>query len=783
MTQVGVSHDVVIYDSAGNIPPVGLVVKPFSYRVGEAPTFIPRMAVGDPRGTDYATFVSHVEEDWRGRSQRKKGDSHSYWAAVGIAPDRRTGDMTLLSPPYRVKSNTLLNLFSSPLYAMRVPTCVGVNTQIYSAQCSDTRVFVDNFVMMPHKVGDNFTKMYAICPIPYSFSAYDAVQYSSVAFVTTYGTTGSGDDRSMVWHGIFAHVNDTVYAPVASTLGQALAVYDDKLWRSEPDGHRIAYYEIREPPEVQDTSQGTLSYLGDGGSAEFRDEGQDFSEWQTEEGDASYKIVVTNSDASECWGYLGTANNDNKDIDVYREKDLSTRGWLGDTTTPYADGKTPSTYEVRTGVPPEEEVTAWSDWIDLSPDSRIRAMEPFIGRLFIGCEGALWAYEAGRTYKVADFTHLADRRNFFAMEGGYGSLWFNIGSMLYRYTAGGLLEEIDFVPKRYGSGGSTGIPRSIASGPGCVYVVVGDMGIGYWKIPTLWRIDTETGACQELLNMSKLIWNSWYATETSVFTARTLPVSEVHPWGETQLLAGPMYSTCLGTNAAQMFLNFGNLSELLAATEIPMMGAYGASPDVHFFETCWIDIGYPALDKTWQRVKLTVDLNAWQSIDVYYRVSEQASYTLLGTILLSDLDAEGAAVLDFTSLTVSKSIQLKVGFSLDTTGPQTRMVVTRLELDCLIKGTSKKQISFDAVVTDDMELLDMTVENSAAFVTTSLYSFVQSGTPHIVALPFPPPVGHTTRARIQLGSVGAVVPILPASYSALSSGCPGADFHVIITEV
>ena len=64
--------------------------------------------------------------------------------------------------------------------------------------------------------------------------------------------------------------------------------------------------EVRYYATNQDTNQGALSYSG--GDTEFNDAGQDFAAWM-EQGDiAKYRIIVTNSDGTESWGFLGGCN-------------------------------------------------------------------------------------------------------------------------------------------------------------------------------------------------------------------------------------------------------------------------------------------------------------------------------------------------------------------------------------------------------------------------------------------------------------------------------------------
>jgi hypothetical protein len=95
----------------------------------------------------------------------------------------------------------------------------------------------------------------------------------------------------------------------------------------------------------QDDEQGALTYVGDAGSAEFRDASQDFSDWETTPASNAAYMIVTHSDNGVSWGYMGASNNSGKDIDIYSDLGLTTRGWKG-RTTPNGSGDTPATYEI-----------------------------------------------------------------------------------------------------------------------------------------------------------------------------------------------------------------------------------------------------------------------------------------------------------------------------------------------------------------------------------------------------------------------------------------------------
>ncbi len=98
----------------------------------------------------------------------------------------------------------------------------------------------------------------------------------------------------------------------------------------------------------QDTEQGTLSYVGnDTSTAVLKDTWQVWTPWTTLSGNAGYAVVVTNSDGTITWGYLGSTTEEVNEIEIYTDFALTTRGWNG--VLPVAGGKTPASYHVRRG--------------------------------------------------------------------------------------------------------------------------------------------------------------------------------------------------------------------------------------------------------------------------------------------------------------------------------------------------------------------------------------------------------------------------------------------------
>jgi hypothetical protein len=75
----------------------------------------------------------------------------------------------------------------------------------------------------------------------------------------------------------------------------------------------------------------------------FTDSGRNFEVYKSTS-PAKYMLVVTNSDNTISWGYLGTGGN-NPTVNVFTNRSLTTAGWASSGTSP--TGKTPVGYEIR----------------------------------------------------------------------------------------------------------------------------------------------------------------------------------------------------------------------------------------------------------------------------------------------------------------------------------------------------------------------------------------------------------------------------------------------------
>ena len=87
------------------------------------------------------------------------------------------------------------------------------------------------------------------------------------------------------------------------------------------------------------TNIGTLGYSGN----TLADDGQTFTSYKTSTGNAAYMIVVTNSDNTTSWGYIGNNSEATTSVTVYTTIARATQGWNGTAVS----GKTPVGYEIR----------------------------------------------------------------------------------------------------------------------------------------------------------------------------------------------------------------------------------------------------------------------------------------------------------------------------------------------------------------------------------------------------------------------------------------------------
>ncbi len=673
----GITHDVVIYDGLGNLDPIGLIVKPFSYRVSEAPNLVPRMAVGDPKGTDYEGQVNWVQDQFIGGGLTRAPATQPTrtFESLWLLPTRDRGYLGISTFPQvhsivtledlatTVDSTGLNHWYEYPQrrwhylhqirtyghgFRDRIITFVGAMRPVYAP--GDT-------VERQADWGNN-----NMCTV-------DACAYSGVVVIAT----------QQSWNGrfqparILVHYNSSHTYLASDTSAAAVTSYDGQLWRAGVHKPYIAWYDIA---SVNDS------------------------------------IVPT-----------------------------------------------------------------WSEAITVGTSGRVMRMTSFMGRLFIAKTDGVWAYEAGRTYCVVDYKHMMvnrplDCQSFDIFLEAHGALYWNIGNRLVRYTSGGLLEEL---------GGQ------LDSRP--VSAAVIRRGLAIITPQWLWVLDTNTGGLSRVCASPKrplhLVGSVGGDLHISPYRATWMA-----GLGHEAVFWSHPYAAAAGEPRLRNW-----------ATDT---GWLGATEDRVYVKTAFTDLGYPALIKSWQRAIISyqgMPSSSFPSMSVYYRTAGGPAYapvvppanpttgfTLLGTVSV-DSETPGVSTFDFDAVT-SQAVQLLVTVATANSlvGTNARPVIYAVEVEgrplrTIGKHTRRLQYAFGAVVTDGMELLTGAMENSSAYITAALFSLSGTGAEHIVALPYPPPVGHTVSARVELGPTGAAVPVLPSSYSQCPSGCPGADISLIVTEL
>jgi hypothetical protein len=95
-----------------------------------------------------------------------------------------------------------------------------------------------------------------------------------------------------------------------------------------------------------------------------------------------------------------------------------------------------------------------------------------------------------------------------------------------------------------------------------------------------------------------------------------------------------------------------------------------------------------------------------------------------------------------------------------------------VELEYTIPESPKLQVNARIVAVDGLERLDGTVENEAGKIQATLFSAWQSGGPHVIQLPYPPPVGHTRNMVVSIVPPGVTPPVLVYSHSTVGVEVP-----------
>lgn len=624
--KVGLTHDIVIYDGAGNISPVGLVAG-FSYQVVQAPSFVPRMAIGDPKGTDLEPWISWVRDDFRGGSGRyaelpTQLTRNQFYKSSWVKPRREDGALEMYYVPQAYSFEDLEALITSGKPWFYFGEVSG------NEEYPDSRIIANQYVWWLPEVTGAYDRAVGII-------LYSAWIPSPVVSACVY----SGCIALACESGQIKMYRDTgTWNLMCMTAAGVVQSYDNRLWRSVPNRPEIAY-------------------------------------WQ--------------------------------------------------------DGE-------------------WSSIFAVGEVGAVLAMEPFIGRLFVAKEDGIWLWESGRTYRAIDlagYEATADEC-FGLFKSAHGALYWNLGRRIFRYTSGGLLEEL--ATPLDGAAVSAAVTRE---------------GLVIATENCMWLLDAQLGCLVSILDKEDVSFSDAPAHKVvgvrgdGIFLAPTKFL--FHSLASEASYFAPQTSFSLGFESSQ------------------------AIPTVNV-ELPFVDLGYPQLKKGWRRGRVWLpndfDFNDFfTGLRMQYRVSGADTYTDLGSVSVLD---EGYATWALPS--ASRRMQVKIVAECSTaalladTSPL--LPIQSVEIDGhAIRGGGRIRVHVLAQVTDQLRLLNGEIENSAAWVAESLFSLTLGGLTHVVALPYPPPAGHTINAQIELSPSGAVVPIM--AYTSPPSRVPGAAIGLVITEV
>ena len=224
---------------------------------------------------------------------------------------------------------------------------------------------------------------------------------------------------------------------------------------------------------------------------------------------------------------------------------------------------------------PQFTTQAWSSAYEVgSRNFKILNTCEFGGRLYFGKEDGLYVFDAGRIYAIQPFSDKVDVM-FTFMKVFRGAMYFNIGNDLWRLTGGGAFEKINTPYKDY--------PNYY----------------GVYEETNEYKIELK--AChvhQEALELEVWVSNPNYS------------IPERQMWYYDPSL-GSMFrefelSSSLYGHVAhpQGTLHVYYIKHTSAYGSYTQPAGYPGYPSVDWFETSWLDMGMPELDKVFGRVTI-----------------------------------------------------------------------------------------------------------------------------------------------------------------------------------
>lgn len=535
--KAGETHDIVIH--LNNSISLGLISKPQTYRVDNAPTFIPRFAVGDPRGADFNKWRSFVQDDFSGGAGQ-----------ITLTADR-----------------------GNNRYAESKHVEVGLPevTVTQAAVVESPTEYIQEFATRGQEI--QAAARVAVLPMVSSAVTTLATVFSS----PPYGVfLVANSNAPMLFHNITA----MIFTQERIVPGPIVSIGTPPV---PPQNAVLADWAVN----VADWAD---LYLPTGGGRAWAVAAtnvipQGSNNWPVT-GAVAYSNVVVLAKSVYGLTIYGSTNN-LQPANFYKPPVMSTntnrvhvfdsklwRTWFGN----LAYWNTPD--------------NVWSSYIPIGEAQySILNTASFAGKLYLGKEEGLWAWEAGRVYEVQSFLNEVSGVNFSVMLAHRGSLYFNILNSLYRLSSANLVEVIQ-LPNLDGQ-----MVSAASIGPN-LYLLIRTKAGG----STVWMLNTELGGVSQLWDFKDF-----------AHQGTGLPNFIGALYG--QLWIAPVSLTTTGTSQTHRIATVNRLTPPLTQAE---PNFYGLGEQAKLV-TSQLNMGYPGLEKLFNRVVITHQTPLpTDFIDVYY---------------------------------------------------------------------------------------------------------------------------------------------------------------------
>lgn len=542
---VGRTHDVVLH--VNDSVQVGLMIRPGSFRVTNAPSFIPRFAVGDPRGIDFNKWRKFVQNDFSGgmgqliwgSPQGNNRYAQSSLVDIGLpstainAPiNRRGGILDIIGPSELVDEAVgrgIVSIAQQPVgTSSNTPILITNSFQVFILPFSNRPNLIHTLV---HAVHTNPTIMDEVG----DFASDGGTPHVAHKHIDILGTQRiwAGAKGSPFVRGNWAVINTVSGVdPILSAI-----IHSNTVLVSSGHSYGISAY-------------GSTNGIGPS---------------------YVYKPLYSTS-ADQLFNF---------------------------------DSKMWRTYINRFAyLDPVAQTGVWSNYFTAGDTtSYIINTATFGGRLYLGKEDALWAFEAGRVFMIEDFSGEADISNFNLMVSHRGSLYFNIRHRLFRLTGGGLIEVIP-TPEFDGY---------IISGVSIaheLFILLRDQVAN----TRVWIYDSDAGGVREWVSMKDVSLSQPQGRRGTPLGPTSIQSLYGHVW------LAPVYLTNVGVGATTSPI--ATLNRLAPPSTQASPNFYNMGERA-FLITSLLDMGYPSVDKLLN--SLTVDYNlisSIDSIDVFYLINE-----------------------------------------------------------------------------------------------------------------------------------------------------------------